>query len=187
MSKGCEGCRGGGAFDKPFSMAFQPIVDVSSGKVFAHEALVRGPKGEGAHTILSAVDQTNRYAFDQMCRVKAIELAAALRPPGDDACLSINFMPNAVYEPRACIRLTLDAADEERLPPRPHHLRVHGDREARRRPRPEHHGDLQGDRVQDRHRRLRGRQRRLGAAGPLPTGYREGRHGPDPGDRSGMR
>ena len=116
MSKGCEGCRGGGAFDKPFSMAFQPIVDVSSGKVFAHEALVRGPKGEGAHTILSAVDQTNRYAFDQMCRVKAIELAATLRPPGDDACLSINFMPNAVYEPRACIRLTLDAAERSGFP-----------------------------------------------------------------------
>ena len=91
-------------------MAFQPIVDVVSGTTFAHEALIRGPKGEGAFTILSAVDDTSRYTFDQQCRVKAIEMAAKLRQPDDEACLSINFMPNAVYEPRACIRLTLDAA-----------------------------------------------------------------------------
>ncbi|WP_245293908.1 EAL domain-containing protein [Methylobrevis pamukkalensis] len=91
-------------------MAFQPIVDLETGKVFAHEALVRGPNGEGAGTILSAVDQTTRYAFDQQCRIKAIELATQLDMAADGARLSINFMPNAVYEPRACIRLTLETA-----------------------------------------------------------------------------
>ncbi len=116
MSTGCQGCRNGAGFTQPFSMAFQPIVDVSSGKIFAHEALVRGPNGEGAYTILSAVDETNRYAFDQQCRVKAIELAAALQLPEDGACLSINFLPNAVYEPKACIRLTLDAAQRTGFP-----------------------------------------------------------------------
>ena len=116
MASGCQGCQSGGAFATPFSMAFQPIVDVSTGKVFAHEALVRGPLGQGANTILSVVDDTNRYAFDQLCRVKAIELAAALRLPDDGAYLSINFMPNAVYEPRACIRLTLDAAERTGFP-----------------------------------------------------------------------
>ena len=116
MSSGCQGCRDGSGFTKPFSMAFQPIVDVSTGKVFAHEALVRGPNGEGANTILSAVDRTNRYSFDQMCRVKAIELAAELRLAEHGACLSINFMPNAVYEPRACIRMTLEAAHRTGFP-----------------------------------------------------------------------
>ena len=91
-------------------MAFQPIVDVKSGEVFAHEALVRGLNGEGAQTILSAVDPHNRYAFDQQCRVKAIELATHLNLADQGAHLSINFMPNAVYEPRACIRLTLATA-----------------------------------------------------------------------------
>jgi EAL domain-containing protein (putative c-di-GMP-specific phosphodiesterase class I) len=110
MSKGCEGCREGAGFDLPFSMAFQPIVDISSGEIFAHEALVRGVNGEGAQTVLSAVDLSNRYAFDQQCRVKAIELASDLRLSDEGASLSINFMPNAVYEPRACIRLTLAAA-----------------------------------------------------------------------------
>ena len=97
-------------------MAFQPIVDVVSGETFAHEALVRGPNGEGAYTVLSAVDEHNRYAFDQQCRVKAIEMAAKLGLPDEGACLSINFMPNAVYEPRACIRLTLDAAERTGFP-----------------------------------------------------------------------
>ena len=116
MSIGCQGCRDGVGFPMPFSMAFQPIVDISTGRTFAHEALVRGPRGEGAYTILSAVDSTNRYTFDQQCRVKAIEMAASLRLPDDGSCLSINFMPNAVYEPRACIRLTLEAAARTGFP-----------------------------------------------------------------------
>ena len=110
MTSGCEGCREGSRFDLPFSMAFQPIVDVTNGSIYAHEALVRGPAGEGAMSVLSTVDATNRYAFDQQCRVKAIEMATALRLADDGARLSINFLPNAVYEPRACIRLTLATA-----------------------------------------------------------------------------
>lgn len=112
----CNGCRDGTAFELPFSMAFQPIVDISNGRVFAHEALVRGPNGEGAGSILSQVEHNNRYAFDQQCRVKAIELAADLYDRGTDVKLSINFMPNAVYEPRACIRLTLATAMKTGFP-----------------------------------------------------------------------
>ncbi|WP_406851825.1 EAL domain-containing protein [Brevundimonas sp. BH3] len=110
MNKGCEGCRDGTGFNLQFSMAFQPIVDISSQTIFAHEALVRGIGGEGAYSVLSQVSDDNRYAFDQQCRVKAIEMATALNLPRDGARLSINFMPNAVYEPRACIRLTLATA-----------------------------------------------------------------------------
>jgi EAL domain-containing protein (putative c-di-GMP-specific phosphodiesterase class I) len=91
-------------------MAFQPIVSLASGQVFAHEALVRGVSGEGAGSVLSTVSEHNRYVFDQQCRVKAIELATSLGLAQSGAHLSINFMPNAVYEPRACIRLTLATA-----------------------------------------------------------------------------
>ena len=106
---GCQGCRDGAAFPTPFSMAFQPIVDLGSGAVFAYEALVRGLEGQGALHVLSAVDDSNRYAFDQACRVSAITLAAKLGMAERGALLSINFLPNAVYEPRACIRATLAA------------------------------------------------------------------------------
>lgn len=117
MTKTCLQCRNGDRFETPFSMAFQPIVDVSTNSIFAHEALVRGRSGEGAAFVLAAVDTANRYAFDQQCRVKAIELAALLFEPGSNTALSINFMPNAVYEPRACIRQTIDAASRANFPP----------------------------------------------------------------------
>ena len=113
---GCSGCRDGAGFELPITMAFQPIVDASTGAVFAHEALVRGAGGESAASVLSQVSETNRYAFDQQCRVTAIELAARLKMADQGANLSINFLPNAVYEPRACIRLTLAAAMSSGFP-----------------------------------------------------------------------
>jgi len=58
----------------------------------------------------------NRYAFDQQCRVKAIEMASRLFPTNSNTKLSINFMPNSVYEPRACIRLTLSTAERVGFP-----------------------------------------------------------------------
>lgn len=91
-------------------MAFQPIYDAAAGRVWGYEALVRGLAGEGAYEVLSKVSPEQRYRFDQDCRVKAIELAARLFPAGGDLILSINFMPNAVYEPAACLRATLLAA-----------------------------------------------------------------------------
>lgn len=106
----CAGCRDGAGFDLPITMAFQPIVNVGDGSVFAQEALVRGVNGEGAGQVLGQVSDDNRYAFDQSCRVKAIELAADLGFGPAGTHLSINFLPNAVYEPRACIRLTLATA-----------------------------------------------------------------------------
>jgi len=109
-STGCEGCKGGEGFQSPITMAFQPIVDVTSRETFAYEALVRGKSGESAYQILSAVTAENRYAFDQKCRVTAIELGQELNLSQEGGLLSINFLPSAVYEPRACIRLTLEAA-----------------------------------------------------------------------------
>lgn len=116
---GCAGCRNAdaSAFSIPFTMAFQPIVDLSAGKIWGYEALVRGVAGEGAPTVLSQVTDENRYTFDQACRVKAIELAGS-RIAGGDSRLSINFMPNAVYEPKACIRATLEAANRMQFDPR---------------------------------------------------------------------
>lgn len=96
-------------------MAFQPIVDVQEGRIDAYEALVRGLDGEGAGHVLAQVNPGNVYTFDQACRIKAIEMAASL---GMDRHLNINFLPNAVYEPRACIRATLDAAARTKFDPR---------------------------------------------------------------------
>ena len=82
-------------------------MDVQTHQVFAHEALVRGPQGEGAASVLAQVNELNRYRFDQACRVKAIKGAKEL---GMTEHQSINFLPNAIYKPELCIRTTLEAA-----------------------------------------------------------------------------
>ncbi|MBA2778890.1 EAL domain-containing protein [Billgrantia kenyensis] len=103
----CERCEGSLPFD--FTMAFQPIVDLSTASITAHEALVRGPNGESAASILSQVTPRLLYRFDQACRIRAIELASRL---GMRESLSINFLPNAVYEPEACIQATLAISEK---------------------------------------------------------------------------
>ena len=112
----CAGCRDGAALDFDFSMAFQPIVDAETGSAFAYEALIRGLGGESAASILGRVSDDNRYAFDQRCRVKAIETAVRAGILDSGARLSINFLPNAVYSPKACIQLTLQTAAATGLP-----------------------------------------------------------------------
>ena len=103
----CESCRNAGPLGFDFTMAFQPIVDIRERSVFGYEALVRAIDGSGAAAILDRVNDENQYRFDQVCRTKAVELASRL---GLEGFLSINFMPNAVYEPATCIRATLAAA-----------------------------------------------------------------------------
>ncbi|MFC5678666.1 EAL domain-containing protein [Aeromicrobium endophyticum] len=97
-------------------MAFQPIYDATADRTWGYEALVRGVNGEGAGAVLAQVRPEQRYRFDQECRVKAIELASRLFPTPESLKLSINFMPNAVYEPSACLRATLRAADLHGFP-----------------------------------------------------------------------
>lgn len=109
----CQGCGPARKVGFHFDYAYQPIVDVRSRTIYAHEALVRGPNGEGALSVLSQVNDDNRYRFDQACRVKAIKTAAQV---GIAERISINFLPNAVYEPEACIRTTLEAAQAHGFP-----------------------------------------------------------------------
>jgi len=116
MSKGnigCKLCRGKKPLEFDITMAFQPIIDVETREVFAYEALVRGKDGASAGEVLSRVNDDNRYQFDQTCRTTAIELASRL---GVDTLLSINFLPNAVYQPASCIRATLEAAKRYDFP-----------------------------------------------------------------------
>lgn len=109
----CSKCRENSALEFAISMAFQPIVDAKTLQTFGYEALVRGVNGEGAGQVLAQVDDENRYQFDQQCRVKAIEWASKL---GLQSILSINFMPNAVYQAERCIRTTLKAAERYQFP-----------------------------------------------------------------------
>lgn len=112
---GCGACREAApSFD--LRMAFQPIVDIRTDRVFAYEALARGAQGESAGEVLAGIGADAIYAFDQQCRVAAIRQAVAAGIVDTGARLSINFMPNAVYSPLACIQLTLKTAGETGFP-----------------------------------------------------------------------
>lgn len=109
----CQQCKENKDLGFDFTMAFQPIVRCSTQQIFAYEALVRGPQNQSAYSVISQVNDENRYRFDQLCRVKAIALAAKLNI---NSKVSINFLPNAVYQPERCIRTTLEAAKAYNFP-----------------------------------------------------------------------
>jgi EAL domain-containing protein (putative c-di-GMP-specific phosphodiesterase class I) len=111
---GCIRCRDAQPFPMRLKVAFQPIVDVARREVFAYEALIRGANGESAGQVLASALPDQLYTLDQTCRVLAIATAQRL---GMGTYLSINFLPNAVYEPATCIRLTLAAAHKVGFPP----------------------------------------------------------------------
>lgn len=109
----CGHCANQEGLPFEFTMAFQPIVNIKKNTLFGYEALVRGMNNEPAFSIIEQVNNDNRYLFDQQCRIKAISLAAKLDLK---AMLSINFLPNAVYEPQRCMRTTLEAAKKYNFP-----------------------------------------------------------------------
>lgn len=109
----CRHCEDLAALDFEFTMAFQPIIDCTAKRIFGYEALVRGANNESAYSVISQVNNENRYTFDQLCRIKAISLAAQLKL---DSILSINFLPNAIYKPERCIKTTLEAANKVNFP-----------------------------------------------------------------------
>jgi len=111
----CPLCENAEPFKVPFSFAFQPIVDLRKRRIFAYEALVRGTDGAAAASVLSELTDTTRYPFDQAARAKAIKLASELRPAFDTR-LSINILPNAIYDPVRCLRTTLRAAKDVNFP-----------------------------------------------------------------------
>lgn len=115
-SERCGACIDGIAAPFAFSMAFQPVVDLAANRIYAYEALVRGPGGEGAGSVLGQVTPANRYSFDQSCRVKAIGLATQLGLQRTGASLSINFIPGAMYRAENCIRATMAAARRHAFP-----------------------------------------------------------------------
>lgn len=77
----------------PATFAFQPIADIDSRGVFAHEALVRGADGQSADSVFASVPQPDLHSFDHAARLAAVRLAARLGIAGR---LSLNILPGCI-------------------------------------------------------------------------------------------
>ena len=77
----------------PVSIAFQPIVDASSARVWGYEALTRGAAGQSYPEMVAGMDDRKRMAFDKVTMVKALREAARLGLTRDGAKLTLNVRP----------------------------------------------------------------------------------------------
>jgi EAL domain-containing protein (putative c-di-GMP-specific phosphodiesterase class I) len=102
-----------GSAPRHFTFAFQPIVDIQAREVFAYEALVRGPNGEPAGSILGPLTGSALYLFDREARSAAVRLAASL---GLRCGLSLNFLPRTLDMLPDAISHTLETASECGVP-----------------------------------------------------------------------
>ncbi len=90
---------------------YQPIIELSSGRVIAHEALIRGRYHDGTDInpgVLFGQAKTTDLLFnlDKMCREVIIKDAADQKLEGK---LFINFIPTSIYNPEHCLKTTLNA------------------------------------------------------------------------------
>lgn len=100
----------------PFSFAFQPIYDMASGQIVSQEALVRGPAGESAYSVLSQLTAPGIYQFDERLRAAAIRLAAKIGGP-EALHLNLNLMPRSLEVSPSALASTLETAQNCGLSP----------------------------------------------------------------------
>ena len=96
-----------------FSFAFQPIVDVSAGKIESFEALVRGINGEPAAQVFQKVHESNKYSFDEILRLRALPFALDL---GINSYLNLNLLPRSLEVSKTAISSIIKVAEELEFP-----------------------------------------------------------------------
>lgn len=99
---------------------FQPIVSVAEpNEIFAYECLLRGVGRGGELVSPGPMFEVARRAgllvnLDRTARLEAIEWASL---DGIFARVFINFNPSSIYDPRYCLRSTLEPAKRSGLSP----------------------------------------------------------------------
>ena len=91
-----------------FLHAYQPIVDVRKGEIFAHEALLRGCDGSAPPSVMSSVPKCYYSELDQRIRETALVRAHQL---GLDCKLSLNFSTSCLINDHSYLLKTLDYAE----------------------------------------------------------------------------
>ena len=96
-----------------FSFAFQPIVDAKRHDISSFEALIRGPHGEPAASVLKQVVNEDISLFDDLCRQKIIDLARRLNLSKN---ININLFTTALYQVDLNITGTFKASVKSGFP-----------------------------------------------------------------------
>ena len=96
-----------------FAFAFQPIIHAPTCSIFSYEALIRGPAGEPAASVIQQVRPAETHAFREQERITALESAARL---GLSTRISINFQPSDINHSPTAVTSLLAAAERCRIP-----------------------------------------------------------------------
>jgi EAL domain-containing protein (putative c-di-GMP-specific phosphodiesterase class I) len=90
-----------------FDIAFQPIIDAASGRIYSQEAMVRGKCGETAQALLLSINSDQLAQADATFRQEAIRIAGMA---GLDTLLSVNLMPSVLENSADAMNSTLETA-----------------------------------------------------------------------------
>jgi len=97
-----------------FKTVFEPIVNLRTGKVFAHEALTRGINGASVGYLFDVLAGARLYQFDHLCRTRAMKEISQRHMEGK---LSLNVMPGAIDHPRYGLHATFEVIKELGIAP----------------------------------------------------------------------
>ncbi|MDP5277861.1 EAL domain-containing protein [Sphingomonas sp. DG1-23] len=81
------------------TIAFQPIADISGNRVYAYEAIIRGPNGETAAQIFDSLSPEAKATFDQRCAAGAIRWAMSAGLGTSGARLLIPVQAESIGSP----------------------------------------------------------------------------------------
>lgn len=98
---------------RPYSYAFQPIVDVNTRAIFSYEALIRGASGESAIEVFARVANERLTAFDRESRIVALDTAGRL---GLKTHLNLNALPRSIDGDQTDLATLLAVAERWRVP-----------------------------------------------------------------------
>ncbi len=85
--------------DSGLTVAYQPIADISANRVYAYEAIIRGPNGETAAQIFESLSPEAQTNFDQRCAAGAIRWAMAAGLGTSGARLLIPVQARSIDKP----------------------------------------------------------------------------------------